>query len=74
MYRGYRLAGAALSVVLFAGLGFQTDAASLNHIVNGGIAADFDQSTNSVEVVKAAAKMVWEGTPWRVTQISELPM
>ena len=63
MYRHYRLAGVALSAVLVASLGFQSDASGLNDIVNGGIAADFEQSTNSEEVVKAAAEMVWEGTP-----------
>lgn len=63
MYRRYRLAGVVLSAILLASPGFQSDAANLNDIVKEGITADFDQVTNSDEVVKAAAEMIWEGTP-----------
>lgn len=63
MSRRYRLAGMALSALLIASLGTEAQAANLNGIVKDGVAADFDQSTNSEEVLKATAEVVWEGTP-----------
>ena len=63
MYRRYKVTGMILSAVLASMVGMNVNAAQLGESFSEGIAANFDQATNTEEETKAAAEVVWTGTP-----------
>ncbi len=63
MYRKNRAAGVLISMALAAAVGMNVNAASLGDSLSEGIAANFDQSANTEEEIKAASEVVWTGTP-----------
>ena len=63
MYRRGKAAGMILGAVLMAATGIRAQAAGLGESFNEGIAANFDQTSNTEEETKATAEVVWTGTP-----------
>ena len=63
MYRRGRAAGVLLSALLVAASGLHVEAAQLGKDFNEGVAANFDQTTDSEEAIKAVSEVIWEGTP-----------
>ena len=63
MYKGMKAAGMVLGAVLLAAVSMNTQAAQLGDSLSEGIAANFNQATNTDEETKAAAEIVWTGTP-----------
>lgn len=52
-----------MGAVLLAAVSMNTQAAQLGDSLSEGIAANFNQATNTDEETKAAAEIVWTGTP-----------
>lgn len=65
MYKKSRAAGLLLGAGVFAVVcaGMDVEAAELSSHISAGIAVNFDQITNTAEETKAAAEVVWTGTP-----------
>lgn len=63
MYKEMKAAGMVFGAVMLAMVGMNAEAAPLGEGLSEGIAANFDQITNTDEATKAAAEVVWTGTP-----------
>jgi uncharacterized protein YgiM (DUF1202 family) len=63
MYNKSRAAGMIMGMAVLAMGSVNVYAASLGDSVQEGIAASFDQTSNTEEETKAAAEVVWTGTP-----------
>jgi len=58
-----KLMGLTAAVILSMAAGMQAEAAPLSESLNVGIAANFDQATDSEAETEATAEVVWAGTP-----------
>lgn len=63
MYKETKAAGIILGAILLAVVSLDANAAQLGDSLSEGIAANFNQATNTDEETKAAAEIVWTGTP-----------
>lgn len=63
MNRRGRAAGIVLSAMLVAATGIKAEAAQLGGDFNEGVAANFDQTTDSEEAIQAVSEVIWTGTP-----------
>lgn len=63
MYRETKAAGMVLGAILLAVVSLDANAAQLGDSLSEGIAANFNQARNTDEETKAAAEVVWTGTP-----------
>ena len=63
MYKEMKAAGMVFGAVMLAMVGMNAQAAPLGEGLSEGIAANFDQITNTDEATKAAVEVVWTGTP-----------